>query len=370
VLALYSAYLESHLMAGESLETLEPMGGGLVTDTTRTRTRLNDAGSNSIDETNSSDTNSLGTTATRTSTRTRSTGIHEDTGNATPQIETADPSSPTRTGRPNSQHEHEYIQTVHVILPQRASWTWTTRNTPFIFTFTFIFILIRNACTFWFNFFMRTFTNNMPTSQLHAVTIVLLCVHFFVMKLQQELPNVIIRMLQWAEERGQSTDSTWPWLTSEIEALDKLFFEIILDGLGQSQSQGRSASGIAGTPARYRDMLMDNETAMLKMPSFTETQQLTSLILPLTVLSLFLLMTMTMFLIFHMTFQGILYISSLSLSSVSSDSDSNNGNGNGNGNWSLSNSPLTMAIIMLLLLLENVLPWIFFGTGLYFAFSM
>ena len=149
---------------------------------------------------------------------------------------------------------------------------------------------------------------------------------------------------------------------------EQIIFEIILDGLGQSQSQGRSASGIAGTPARYRDMLMDNETAMLKMPSFTETQQLTSLILPLTVLSLFLLMTMTMFLIFHMTFQGILYISSLSLSSVSSDSDSNNGNGN--GNWSLSNSPLTMAIIMLLLLLENVLPWIFFGTGLYFAFSM
>ena len=233
-------------MAGESLETLEPMGGGLVTDTTRTRTRLNDAGSNSIDETNSSDTNSLGTTATRTSTRTRSTGIHEDTGNATPQLETADPSSLTRTGRSNSQHEHEYIQTVHVILPQRASWTWTTRNTPFIFTF--IFILIRNACAFWFNFFIHTFTNNMPTCQLHAVTI------FFVMKLQQELPNVIIRMLQWAEERGQSTDSTWPWLTSEIEALDKLFFEIILDGLGQSQSQGRSASGIAGTPARYRDM--------------------------------------------------------------------------------------------------------------------
>ena len=63
-------------LGNQSLETLEPMGGGLVTDTTRTRTRLNDAGSNSIDETNSSDTNSLGTTATRTSTRTRSTGIH------------------------------------------------------------------------------------------------------------------------------------------------------------------------------------------------------------------------------------------------------------------------------------------------------
>ena len=255
-------------LGNQSLETLEPMGGGLVTDTTRTRiiinnrartrTRLNDAGSISIDETNSSDTNSLGTTATRTSTRTRSTGIHEDTGNATPQIETADPSSPTRTGRPNSQHEHEYIQTVHVILPQRASWTWTTRNTPFIFTF--IFILIRNACAFWFNFFIHTFTNNMPTCQLHAVTI------FFVMKLQQELPNVIIRMLQWAEERGQSTDSTWPWLTSEIEALNKLFLKSFLMGWGNRNRKEGQRQGSPGhqpdteTCVQYRYSIPPNQS--------------------------------------------------------------------------------------------------------------
>jgi hypothetical protein len=113
---------------------------------------------------------------------------------------------------------------------------------------------------------MHTFTNNMPTSQLHAVTIVLLCVHFFVMKLQQELPNVIIRMLQWAEERGQSTDSTWPWLTSEIEALNKLFLKSFLMGWGNRNRKEGQRQGSPGhqpdteTCVQYRYSIPPNQS--------------------------------------------------------------------------------------------------------------
>ena len=210
----------------------------------------------------------VGTTTTTTSTSTSSNATHvsrilaERNSSVANSLDTLAPQIEAAASMP-----HE----------TRESWT---RNTPLR--------IIQSLLAFWFNFFIHTFTNNMPTCQLHAVSIVLLCGHFFGMKLQQELPRITIRMLQ-----------VW------------------------------------------RPM----DTTMKK-------NALPSLCVVLTMLSLFVLAIMTVYLAFLITFQGIMYVSSL----ISSNS--------------ISNSPVQCMIMLSFLpVLDYVLPWIFFGTGLYFAFS-
>lgn len=248
----------------------------------------------------------------------------------------------SRSSRSEHQHTNtRNVETTTPIMPRSMSWT-SIVQVPFL--------VIKNICIGWFQFFLYTFTNTMPTNQLYAITIVLLCVHFFTTKISEELPRIILWMVQWAELRSKDAASNGTqsnWLTSEVEALDKIFFQIIRDGMGTGH-HGEGGSGYAG---RSRGLDGGNDRWL----SLPETQHLTSLIVPLTILSLFLLMTMTMFLVFHITFQTVLYVAS----AFSNDS-----------NWSISNSPVAMAVVMLLLLLENILPWVFFGTGLYFAFSI
>ena len=228
------------------------------------------------------------------------------------------------------------------------------------------------------------------------MSIVLLSVHFLVDKIQRELPTLVIRFLQWLEKTEHEVDSDLKsgfasgsamgvsgtmenvsasasrnnWLTAEMEALDKLLVEIILFGLGQEKGWDMHAN------ANYH---------MARGMHISETQQqLTQIIVPVTMMSLFLLMIMTIFLVIHLSFQAILYFFSAPvLPATSLHHDLTAGPDGGNHDSlsrsispsmstspTISNSPIAMAIIMLLILLENVLPWIFFGAGAYFAFCM
>jgi hypothetical protein len=174
-----------------------------------------------------------------------------------------------------------------------------------------------------------TFTNKIPTTQLHAISIVILTVHMLVQKVLDMLPSILLNLFltlggdsSFLEANNIDTKSMW--LNSEIATLEKILTDGISDAVGESSS----------------------------LPTFMD-RPLTSIMLPTTILSVFLLMTMTMFLIFHVIFQGFMLISSWS-----------------NSDGSVSNSPIIMAGVMFLLLMENVLPWIFFATGFYLSFSI
>lgn len=189
--------------------------------------------------------------------------------------------------------------------------------------------------TLCFNAIIFTFTNNIPTTQLHAISIVILTVHMIVQKILDVLPSMLLSLFHAlggdsAFLEANNIEIMSMWLNSEIAPFEKILEKIITDGI--------SVGG--GDPSSDKVLM------------FMETP-LTTIMLPTTIISVFLLMTVTTFLIFHVVFQGFMLISSWS-----------------NPDGSISNSPIMMAGIMFLLLLENVLPWIFFATGFYLSFAI
>eukprot|EP00979_Chaetoceros_neogracilis_P017970 scaffold10546_cov266-Chaetoceros_neogracile.AAC.8 len=191
--------------------------------------------------------------------------------------------------------------------------------------------------TLCFNFIIFTFKNNIPTKQLHAISIVILTVHMLVQKVLDTLPNMLLRLFyalggdtSFLEANNIEIKSMW--LNTEFAALEQILEKIITDGLSVAAGGGYPSSE--------------------QVLTFMDTP-LTTIMLPTTIISVFLLMTVTTFLIFHVAFQGFMLVSSW-----------------GNPDGSVSNSPIIMACIMFLLLLENVLPWIFFATGFYLSFSI
>ena len=115
-----------------------------------------------------------------------------------------------------------------------------------------------------------------------------------------------------------------------------------------------------------------NVTHMLKTP-------ITSIMIPTTLLSVFLLMTMTLFLLFHVMFQIFVYVANRFFSHHNGNGDNNGINGgNGgttgggmmNNHYDYASSPIIMGGIIILLILESVLPWISFALGFYLSFSI
>jgi len=189
---------------------------------------------------------------------------------------------------------------------------------------------------------------------LNAVSIVLLIVHVLVQKLLDALPNILLKIFYlfggdqaFVDGFGNLYKVDSKWLNSEIATLEKLFERIITDG---------SMHGNLSVPSMASQMPHLSHTQMTsrKVAHFFETP-ITSIMLPTTILSVFLLMTMTMFLIFHLVFQGLMFMSAL----LSTHSDG-----------TISNSPVMMAGIMFLLLIENVLPWMVFATGVYLSLTI
>ncbi len=96
-----------------------------------------------------------------------------------------------------------------------------------------------------------------------------------------------------------------------------------------------------------------------------------SIMIPTTILSIFLVITTTIFLMIHISFQSFVYISSR----ISSDNINNNGrNGQHNHNneriGDMHSSPLVVWGIIAILMLETILPWICLSFGVYLSFSV
>lgn len=199
---------------------------------------------------------------------------------------------------------------------------------------------------------MLSFTNHMPTKQLHAVSIVLLFIHMLLKKSLDILPSLLIKLflfiggeetfeINHAAPVKMSTSIYSSKWNTDILKLEMIFEQILTRGLLSEKFLARSHNF--------------SSSNNIKWTTFMDTP-LTALMLPTTILSIFLLITMTMFLAFHVIFQCCMFFSSWS-------------NGH-NSSGSTSSSPVFMAGIMFLLLLENILPWAFFASGFYLSFQI
>ena len=201
------------------------------------------------------------------------------------------------------------------------------------------------------------FEQALSTRQLYTVSIVLLCCHQMLQLLWRKMPLLLIKIFIYlgvdknyldiyiAELLSRQTTAattTSPsiassiltgtrtnnisWTFADLEALDRIVQSILHDfyiHMNASIQNFQQANKVA---------------AFFNVP-------ITAIMIPTTILSFFLLLTMTTYLIFHLLFQIIIHLTR-------------------NEDGFMSHSPIVMASITLILIMEYLLPWIFFCTGL------
>ncbi len=321
-------------------------------------------------------------------------------------IESEEDRTTSRTDRRNASRTEISINPA-LIIPFLSSTLQTTVMK--------IIAVFRAILTFGSQFILTTFTNHMSTKQLYTVSIVLLCVHIFVQKLLDYLPYLLTRgyLLLMGEDASSisaassiqkidlrefvHTDSKW--IESEIEAMERILEQILNSG---AQSMGMDinmnkhthVSSTFGDTGTILDASAATDTSSLPMKLMSVSSHIfetpiTSIMLPTTILSIFLLMTMTLFLMFHIAFQAILYVSYFR----PNDSNGNDGrdlhrhrhpstvldgyNGFGSGilgvtlgGTGFSPHSIALFLFITLLILDNLIPWIAFGMGIYLSFSV
>lgn len=197
--------------------------------------------------------------------------------------------------------------------------------------------------------FLRTFEQALPTRELYTISIVLLCCHQMLQVLWRKLPHLLLNVfiylgvdktyidiytmeLMSRQTTTSSTDlignttTTFSWALADLEALDRIIQSILHDiyiHMNSSVQNFQQANKVA---------------AFFHVP-------ITAIMIPTTILSFFLLLTMTSYLIFHLLFHSVLHLTR-------------------SEDGFMSHSPVVMACITLILLMEYLLPWIFFCTGL------
>lgn len=198
--------------------------------------------------------------------------------------------------------------------------------------------------------FLRTFEQALSTPQLYTISIVLLCCHQMLQLLWRKIPFLLLNIFVYLgvdksyidiyitelmsrqtistinNITGTTTTTDISWALADLEALDRIIHSILYDlyiHMNSSIQNFQQANKVA---------------AFLNVP-------ITAIMIPTTILSFFLLLTMTAYLVFHLLFQCIVHFTR------SEDGFT-------------SRSPVVMASITLILIMEYLLPWIFFCTGL------
>jgi hypothetical protein len=196
--------------------------------------------------------------------------------------------------------------------------------------------------------FLRTFEQALSTSQLYTLSIVLLCCHQMLQLFWRKIPFLLLNIFVYlgvdksyidiyiTELMSRQTSSTInitgttttdiSWALSDLEALDRIIHSILYDlyiHMNSSIQNFQQANKVA---------------AFMNVP-------ITAIIIPISILSFFLLLTLTTYLVFHLLFQVIIHFTR-------------------SEDGFMSRSPVVMASITLILIMEYLLPWIFFCTGL------
>ncbi len=285
-------------------------------------------------------------------------------------------------------------------------------NPPIVLT---VIAMIWQLSKLWFRFLFSTMTFTIPTKYLHIISIILLCVHQVISKIIKCIPHFWLAVfnfvgydnippeLQSLMREQYGFRYTYPGgnnmhivpspymqlpdtKMSEI-AIFKRILEITVGQIMlapksevpyeyQQQGSGSNSNASAGSSL----------LALLEKP-------IVSIMIPTTILSIFLLITMTVFLLIHIIFQAFIYISSyfandnyMSNNDTTNDNQIRGGRGAGGGNdnndrnrgsdativqsTSVSSSPFVLWGILSILILETALPWICLSVGIYLSFSL
>eukprot|EP00555_Chaetoceros_dichaeta_P003834 CAMPEP_0198251608 /NCGR_PEP_ID=MMETSP1447-20131203/2388_1 /TAXON_ID=420782 /ORGANISM="Chaetoceros dichaeta, Strain CCMP1751" /LENGTH=313 /DNA_ID=CAMNT_0043936681 /DNA_START=270 /DNA_END=1208 /DNA_ORIENTATION=- len=179
--------------------------------------------------------------------------------------------------------------------------------------------MVRCILFFWFSFFWSTFTHHMPTRQLYTVSIILLSIHSMLQKFFEYLPHLLRSIVYYigGEEILQELHSR-TYSTSKLPP-EVAFLEKLLEGfLGHHDSvnvgnflavASPGAHSVASAVSAHSGFGGEEGTAAVAMVKLLETP-IVSIMLPTAILSVFLLLTMSMFLCMHVVFQILMGLSS------------------------------------------------------------
>lgn len=219
-------------------------------------------------------------------------------------------------------------------------------------------------CHFLYTLFYNALTLSIPTRQLYIISISLLCIHQIVEKVIECMPHVWFMAFDLIghgnlPERLQNLTPASTMHMTKIDILE----EIMESWIEESFANSKISSSSSITTDDHESLL-----AHVKKP-------LLSIMIPTTILSIFIVLTTTTFLFLHMTFQAILYTSSRFLSNESDGNNDQIDGGRGGRSTTTSflsspSSPLVLWGVLSILILETVLPWMCLCFGLYLSISV
>jgi len=290
----------------------------------------------------------------RTGTAGVQTGVETETG--------------TQTGEPLSSSESNQI-------PSQVEQESSTSPPTVTVVMQALMTMVRCILFFWFSFFWSTFTNHMPTRQLYTVSIILLSIHSMLQKFFEYLPHLLRSIFYYIggeeilEELHARTYSTSK--LPEVAFLEKMlegfmghheavnvgnFLSVASPGAHVVGKVARTVATSA-TPAHSGLGGGEEGTTAVAIVKLLETP-IVSIMLPTAILSVFLLLTMSMFLCMHVVFQILMGLSSYITGASRASSISG-----------LLSSFIIWGILGMLLL-ETILPVICLSIGIYLSFSV
>lgn len=216
--------------------------------------------------------------------------------------------------------------------------------------------MMRCVLYFWFSFFWSTFTNHMPTRQLYTVSVILLSIHLILQKLFECLPRVLQTIVYYVgvEDIMQELNAR-NYSTSKLSP-EVAFIEKMMEGFVSPNTVGKLATVVSSTISTQSETEKEG-TAALSIVKLLETP-IVSIMLPTAILSVFLLLTMSLFLCMHVVFQFLMGISSYMTGSSRPST------------FSGFFSSFIVWGILGMLLLETILPVICLSIGIYLSFSI
>ena len=246
--------------------------------------------------------------------------------------------------------------------------TTTTRiRNVFQGAFNFIFTTLAitlQVCHLLGAIFYKALTCSIPTRPLYIISISLLCIHQIVQKIIEYMPHVwfmVFDLIGHANlpERLQNLTPSSSIHMTEIDILEEIMESLIDHTFANSKT---SSSIIVNDDH-------DSLLAQFKKP-------LLSIMIPTTILSIFIVITTTTFLLLHMTFQAAFYACNRYFSNENENNNDNDTELDGGMRstttsfLSSTSSPILLWGILSILILETVLPWICLCFGLYLSISV
>ena len=291
---------------------------------------------------------------------TSSSETAEATQTENSQLENDSSESTTST----SQELHPFSTSTPQLDPGQRS-VRGNRHAEYHTLWDYIGAFVKGTCYLVSRAFWSLFQNSLSTTQLYALSIVLLSAHMTVQKVVESVPYALWRIFLWVGgdklNRGGNEicldsllsirEEMGGGFAGDVKILEQILDFVLLSGSNRRfesspvLSQENTWTELSTNTFHSTDV--DDGSVSTQALKFLEAPIL-SIMLPTTIMSIFLLITMSIFLLVHILFQIFLYVSgSLSQSSP------------------FSSGTFYLWGMICILMLEAVVPWLCFGIGVY-----